>query len=173
MKQGSVNVLKRPLSLHERSRDESIWKLCGNLLCNDVERVLLPELKLSEEKLPQVLKFFSEQKQGSLAFATLEAIRKNCTIQLKASHYTLGITSCARSNKSQLALRLLEVMPQAKVQPNIYSYSTAISACEKSRQWQQAMTLFEEMPNATVQPNDISYNAAISACEKGGQWHHC
>ena len=170
MRRGGVNLLKRRSgSFQELSTHESIWKL-GRLKESEVESVLLPELKRSEEKLPEALKCFREQKRGDLAFATLNAVREDGTIKLKASHYTQGITACARSKMPQQALELFDDMPRAKVKPHVYSYSAAISACEKGGQWQEALKLFDAMPQSKVQPNVYSYSAAISACEKGGQW---
>ncbi|CAK9039651.1 unnamed protein product [Durusdinium trenchii] len=167
MRRGAVNVLKRRSpSFQEKSTDESIWKL-GKLKESEVESVLLPELKRSEEKLPKALKFFSEQKRGDLAAATLRAVLKDDSIKLKTSHYTRGITACARSNMPQQALKLFHAMHKAKLQPNVISYNSTISACEKGGEWQQALKLFDAMHKAKVQPDVISYSAAISACEKG------
>ena len=114
-----MNVLKgRAQSFQDQSTDESIWKL-GKLKESEVEVFLLHELKRSEEKLPEVLKCFREQKRGDLAFATLDALREDGTIKLKAFHYTQGITACARSKMPQQALKLFDDMPRAKVKPDV------------------------------------------------------
>ena len=103
MRRGRARLgIDRQPSFQKKS-DELMWKL--RKLTTDLESldVGLPELKQSEETLPQALKFFGEQKRGDLAFTTLEAARKDGTIQLRASHYTHAITACARS---RMPLRL-------------------------------------------------------------------
>ena len=169
MRRGGT-CFKQQRAVRRASGDEGVLELCGRVTEKNVGSVLLPELRKSREKLQQILKVFKEQKQGRLAFATLEAVRQDGHIELNPSNYTVGISACARSKMSEKALKLFEAMPKAKVEPSVASYSAAISACEKAVQWQQALKLFEAMPKAKVQPDVVSYSAAISACEKGGQW---
>ena len=153
-----------------KSSGDVLLKLCQTLTEANLAKVLLPQVD-SNQKLQQTLKILSQQKQGQLAIATLEAVRSAEKIPLTAPNYTVVLSSCAKSKLWKQALALLfESMPTAKVQPNVISYNAAVSACEKGGQWQEAMTLFEAMPKAQIQPNVISYNAGISACEKGGQW---
>ena len=169
MRRGGT-LFKQQRAVRRASGDEGVLELCGRVTERNVGSILLPELRKSRETLHQVLKVFKEQKQGRLAFATLEAVRQDGHMKLTASNYIIGISACCRSKLSEQALKLFEAMPKAKVDPNVISYSAAISACEKGGQWQQALKLFEAMPKAKVDPNVISYSAAISACEKGGQW---
>ncbi|CAE8583203.1 unnamed protein product, partial [Polarella glacialis] len=70
----------------------------------------------------------------------------------------------------QLALELLQRMPELGATADVISYNAAISACEKAGQWQMAVALLARMPKVGLNPNVISYNAAICACERGLQW---
>eukprot|EP00913_Durusdinium_trenchii_P031493 g29486.t1 len=138
----------------------------GNLV------ILLPEVRPSKQILQRVFKTFREQKQWSLVYAALEAIRKDGNTKLDVSHFMDGMSTCTKANKWQHALILFNAMPQAKVQPDIISCSAAINACQKGGQWQGALSLIESMSKARFEPDLICHNAAISACEKGGQWQH-
>ena len=163
-----ARVRTRSRALDKRA-DEKVWQLCKNVNEADVSSVLLPEI-VSKKNLPQILKIFSQGKQGKLAFATLEAVRTDGRIQLKAPNYTVGISTCAKSKLWKEALTLLQSMYHATVEQDIISRNAAISACEKGGQWQEALNLFDAMPKDHVEPNVISYSATISACEKAGQW---
>ena len=154
-----------------RSSDNFLVKLCKGaaLTETNVATVLVPRID-SNQVLQNVLKILSQQKQGQLAFATLEAVVTAGQVKLKAPNYTVVLSSFAESKLWKQALTLLKDMPKAEVQPNVISFNAAISVCEKAGRWQEAVTLLEAMPQAKVQPNVISYSAAISACSKGGQW---
>eukprot|EP00913_Durusdinium_trenchii_P026246 g24625.t1 len=175
-RRGRVKHLKhlKRQAYQDGTIDDWIWKLRKLKDIQEsgvVQHILLPELKKhSKEKLPDVLKSFIERKLGSWAFATLDAVLEDGSIQLEASYYTQGITACSRSKMPHQALKLFEAMPKAKLQPNVISYNATISAFEKGGQWQQALKMFDDMQNAKVQPDVYSYSAAISACEKGQQW---
>lgn len=149
--------------------DEAMLELCYKATERNVGSVLLPEMRYTKEKLQPFLKAFAQHKQDELAFATLEAIKQEGGVKLKAPNYTTGISACARSKSTQKALKLFEAMPVAQVEPNVISYNATISACEKCERWHQALNIFMTTPKAKVQQDVTSYNAAISAFEKGGQ----
>ncbi|CAK9090888.1 unnamed protein product, partial [Durusdinium trenchii] len=182
LQERSKEIWRRSLQARgeERSKgavegtDELVQKLCEaeterNLEAS-LESMLLPEVRRSKAILQQVLRKLSEQKRANLLYATLKTIEEDGGIKLEDSNCTVGISTCARAKMWQQALKLLEVMPEMKLQPNVISYNATISACEKGGQWPQALKLLEAMREMKVQPNVISYSAAISACEKGGQW---
>ena len=130
--------------------DDYLLKNCkGALTETNVVTVLLPRID-SNRSLQRILKVLSQQRQGQLAFATLEAVVRAGQIELNAPNYTVVLSSCARSKLWRQALTLLKTMPQAQVLPDVISYSAAISACEKGGQWQEALTLLEAMPKAKV-----------------------
>ena len=156
--------------LQAKSTGDLLLKLCQTLTEANIAKVLLPQVD-SNQKLQQALKILSQERQGQLAFNTLEAVRRAGKIPLTAPNYVVALSSCAKSKLWKQALALLfESMPKAQIQPNVISYNAAISACEKGGRWQEALTLFEAMTKAQIQPTVISYNAAVSACEKGGRW---
>ncbi|CAK9092641.1 unnamed protein product [Durusdinium trenchii] len=136
----------------------------------EVVSELLDLCRSSPALKSDVFRSLAEQKEGELAFALLEEIRKDGKIKLNASNYTVGISSCARSKLTLHALRLLKEMPTARVQLSVISHNAAISACEKGRRWQQALELFEDICRAELQRSVFSFSSAISACEKGQQW---
>ena len=98
----------------------------------------------------------------------LEVMQK-AGVKLEAQHYTMGMSSLARSKFWSDACRLLDQMPKATVQRNIINFNTAISSCEKGNQWQQAIDLFGSACEET-HPDVITYSAVISACEKALRW---
>jgi pentatricopeptide repeat domain-containing protein 1 len=93
--------------------------------------------------------------------------------------YSATISACKKGGQWQLALHLLNLMPEARVVPNEITYNAAIRACEcgaerdhlqhrhqclrKGGQWQLALSLLSLMPEARVVPNEITYSATISA----------
>ena len=63
------------------------------------------------------------------------------------------------------ALRLLALMQQSSVLPNVISCPAVISACGIGQQWQQALDTLTVMLQTAVLPNVFSYSAVINACE--------
>ncbi|CAK9090886.1 unnamed protein product, partial [Durusdinium trenchii] len=150
-KQGFRRFISRSKGAVEGT-DELVQKLCEaeterNLEAS-LESMLLPEVRRSKAILQQVLRKLSEQKRANLLYATLKTIEEDGGIKLEDSNCTVGISTCARAKMWQQALKLLEVMPEMKLQPNVISYNATISACEKGGQWPQALKLLEAMREA-------------------------
>ncbi|CAL1127201.1 unnamed protein product, partial [Cladocopium goreaui] len=68
------------------------------------------------------------------------------------------------------ALRILEDIEEAALQPTMVSYCSVLSTFEKSGKWQLALVLFDSLPKSKLRPTVISFNAVLSACEKANQW---
>eukprot|EP00913_Durusdinium_trenchii_P025930 g24331.t1 len=169
------------LEICKRSSELKILKLFNNQLgdqgaeelgqlfrfCHGIEEVHLSHNHFTEKGEPRLHALHAVSTTDGH-----EGVRKDghgSTLQ----DYAVSISSCARSKLWKQALRLLELMPKAKLRPNVIIYSAGISACEKGGNWELALNLLSTaMPRAKVQPNAFSYNAAISACEKGGQLQH-
>ena len=97
-----------------------------------LKTTLLPEVRRSKALLGSFLRAFCQQEGAAkLIYATLEAIREDGSIELIASNYTIGISTCARAKLWQQAVELFEAMAKKNVQPDMISHSAAISACEK------------------------------------------
>ncbi|CAE8663863.1 unnamed protein product, partial [Polarella glacialis] len=89
-------------------------------------------------------------------------------VEVNVFHYNAAVNACEKAGDWQLAIALLEKMPQMSVTPDSISFNSAMSACEKGQQWQLAVSLLASMDGMRVRRDTISFNSAISACEKGG-----
>ncbi|CAE8698390.1 unnamed protein product, partial [Polarella glacialis] len=78
-------------------------------------------------------------------------------IESNVFHYSAVITSCEKLGKWELALSLLNKMPQTGVLPDRINYNAVISTCEKGGQWQLALSILNSMPDLRAMPNEISY----------------
>eukprot|EP00438_Fugacium_kawagutii_P013449 Skav225990 [mRNA] locus=scaffold4003:121009:122055:+ [translate_table: standard] len=72
------------------------------------------------------------------------------------------------SGRPALALQLLHVLQEKRLELNVYHASCALTACEKGNLWREGAALVEEMQQKSVRPNQLSFGAAISA--KRGLW---
>ncbi|CAK9062410.1 unnamed protein product [Durusdinium trenchii] len=103
--------------------------------------------------------------EWSLALTLLrEAVEQ--TLQVDQISYNGTI----RCSPWLVALRILDLMEEEMVWPNVISFNAAIAACEKAMQWHQALALLDDMPSRSLQPNSVTYNSAITACDKSQQW---
>ena len=136
-----------------RAQPEPLLNLCDTISEKNILSVLLPEVRQSGDKLPQILKILTRHKgNDKLVFEILEACRQDSSIKLSAASYTLGMSACAKSKSWQRAMLLFHTISMAQLLPNVFSYSVGITACEKGTQWTLALILFEAMPKAEVQP---------------------
>eukprot|EP00913_Durusdinium_trenchii_P027254 g25569.t1 len=96
------------------------------------------------------------------------------THAMEPRYYTAAISACTKKRSWFEALKLLEAMPQRRVQDgprvNTISFNATISATEKANQWPWALHLFQQMPQKQVLQDTRSFNATISSCEKGAEW---
>eukprot|EP00984_Skeletonema_dohrnii_P012466 scaffold5060_cov123-Skeletonema_dohrnii-CCMP3373.AAC.4 len=96
--------------------------------------------------------------------------------------YALAISACARCNKGELALSILDQMETkassdaSSVEPNTWVYNAAIAACSESNQQSRskakaanlltALTILEKMEKLTSNgsngPDTVSYNTIFS-----------
>jgi pentatricopeptide repeat protein len=81
-----------------------------------------------------------------------------------------AINACDKCGQWSKALELLELMPVAKVDPDVIVYSLVINACARGGQCERALDLLIEMRAKNVMPNILSYNAALHGCNKCNQW---
>ncbi|CAK8997227.1 Pentatricopeptide repeat-containing protein At2g31400 [Durusdinium trenchii] len=68
------------------------------------------------------------------------------------------------------AVRLLQLLPLAALQPNVVLQGAVIAQCERAGRWEVALDLLTTMKGQKLLPNVVSCSSAISACEKGGEW---
>ena len=89
--------------------------------------------------LQKALKSLGQEDSVTL-FNTLEMLQRNEAIVLDERHFTVGVSSCGRSELWQHACWLFEAMPKANIQPDVISFTAAVSACEKAGEWQHALS---------------------------------
>ena len=80
--------------------------------------------------------------------------------------YNATISSCEKGAQWQLALHLLQSMPDKNTLPDVITYNATISCLEKGEQWQLALELLDTMPKSEIQPDIFTYNATMGACAK-------
>ncbi|CAJ1420697.1 unnamed protein product [Effrenium voratum] len=136
----------------------------GNEKREAIRALLAPISRRPPEKILKAL----AAKRADLLFDALQVLQEDGS-KLGARHYTIGISSCARSRRWREACWLFGSM---KVRPDLICLNAAISAFEKGAQWQQALSTFQSLPTRKLQPSAISFNATISSCEKARQWQH-
>ena len=61
---------------------------------------------------------------------------------------------------------LIEHMPAAGIDPDVYSFTAAISACSRAKQPDRAVALFKQLCATDVRPNAVCFNAALAACQR-------
>ena len=101
--------------------------------------------------LQKALKSLAEE-DSLILFNTLEMLQRNEALVLDERHFTVGVSSCGRSELWQHACWLFEAMPKANILPDIISFTAAVSACEKAGEWQHALSYVEAMKAASIQP---------------------
>ncbi|CAE7467255.1 unnamed protein product [Symbiodinium sp. CCMP2456] len=84
--------------------------------------------------------------------------------------YNACISVCARGQAWSMAFRLLEDMPEKRVQPDTVSFNATISAASEGAQWQPALGLFDQMMQERVPHDLVSFNATMDACAMSGEW---
>ena len=72
--------------------------------------------------LQKALKSLGQEDSVTL-FNTLEMLQRNEAIVLDERHFTVGVSSCGRSELWQHACWLFEAMPKANIQPDVISSS--------------------------------------------------
>lgn len=80
------------------------------------------------------------------------------------------LSKLARAGRPLVALQLLHVLQEQRLELNVYHASSALTACEKGGLWREGAALVEDMQQKSVRPNQLSFGAAISAREKHGLW---
>ena len=132
-------------------------------------RAALQESGLQSMPVRDLLHMVANQRHGDLLLSTMQVLMEEQR-RLDPRDFTVALSLCSKLKVWQDACLILQAMPKAGVQANIYCFNATISAFEKGGQWQRALALFQDMLKAEVQADDISFNASISAFEKGGQW---
>ncbi|CAE7226054.1 unnamed protein product, partial [Symbiodinium necroappetens] len=84
--------------------------------------------------------------------------------------YNACISVCARGQAWSMACRLLEDMPEKRVQPDTVSFNATISAASEGARWQPALGLFDQMTQERVPHDLVSFNATMDACAMSGEW---
>ena len=132
-------------------------------------RAVLEVLGLQFVPVRDLLHMVAEKRRCDILLSTMQVFMEE-PMRLDPRDFTVALSLCSKLKVWQDACLILQAMPKAGVQANIYCFNATISAFGKGGQWQRALALFQDMLKAEVQADDISFNASISAFEKGGQW---
>ncbi|CAE8720914.1 unnamed protein product, partial [Polarella glacialis] len=133
------------------------------------QELVLPELR-SWRANPKSANKVLSRSSPDVASVVLSLMLKG-QVQLDVFHFTAVIGACDRSSRWNLALHLLERMPEKfSVVPDTVARNAAISALEKAGRWCLACSILAAMPKARAMPDEVSYNAAISGFSKASQW---
>ncbi|KAJ7967220.1 Pentatricopeptide repeat [Quillaja saponaria] len=85
------------------------------------------------------------------------------------STFTMLMSVCTRSQDSEGAFQVLDLVQEAGLKPDCKLYTTLISTCAKSGKVDQMFEVFHEMVNSGAEPNVHTYGALIDGCARAGQ----
>eukprot|EP00966_Prymnesium_polylepis_P067234 1560978-Prymnesium_polylepis.1 len=146
--------------LHGRVPASTMSALVSADSCGDLD---------SNMDAPRLLKLLSSlrrRKDWQKASATLWSASARERLLLRPIHYNVVLAALSDAAQWEQALMLLEHMPAAGMQPDVYSYAAAISACSRASEPDRAISLFKQMCATDVRPNAVCFNAALAACQR-------
>ncbi|XP_027355994.1 pentatricopeptide repeat-containing protein MRL1, chloroplastic isoform X2 [Abrus precatorius] len=113
------------------------------------------------------VKFFNICKKRKAVKEAFDYIRliSNPTL----STFNMLMSVCARSQDSERAFQVLQLLKDARLEPDCKLYTTLISTCAKSGKVDLMFEVFHTMVNSGVEPNVHTYGALIDGCARAGQ----
>ena len=90
-------------------------------------------------------------------------------LQPDVKTFTIALGACARENKLNRALSLIERMYKLEVAPDVATYNVLLQACAKQEKFDVIAALIDQMPELGVEPNVVNYNTAVRALAQGGE----
>ncbi|XP_019413425.1 PREDICTED: pentatricopeptide repeat-containing protein MRL1, chloroplastic isoform X1 [Lupinus angustifolius] len=112
-------------------------------------------------------KFFNTCKRQKAVKEAFDYIRliPNPTL----STFNMLLSVCTSSQDSERAFQVLQLLKEARLEPDCQLYTTLISTCAKSGKVDQMFEVFHKMVNSGVEPNVLTYGALIDGCARVGQ----
>ncbi|CAL0329288.1 unnamed protein product [Lupinus luteus] len=134
---------------------------CVELLKETEKKGLLDMTKVYHAKFFNTCK---RQKAVKEAFDYIRLI-PNPTL----STFNMLMSVCTSSQDSERAFQVLQLLKEARLEPDCQLYTTLISTCAKSGKVDQMFEVFHKMVNSGVEPNVLTYGALIDGCARVGQ----
>ncbi|KAE9620327.1 putative tetratricopeptide-like helical domain, pentacotripeptide-repeat region of PRORP [Lupinus albus] len=134
---------------------------CVELLKDTEKKGLLDMTKVYHAKFFNTCK---RQKAVKEAFDYIRLI-PNPTL----STFNMLMSVCTSSQDSERAFQVLQLLKEARLEPDCQLYTTLISTCAKSGKVDQMFEVFHKMVNSGVEPNILTYGALIDGCARVGQ----
>ncbi|TKY67647.1 Pentatricopeptide repeat-containing protein MRL1 [Spatholobus suberectus] len=85
------------------------------------------------------------------------------------STFNMLMSVCASSQDSERAFQVLQLLKDARLEPDCKLYTTLILTCAKSGKVDLMFEVFHKMVNSGVEPNVHTYGALIDGCARAGQ----
>ncbi|KAG4966980.1 hypothetical protein JHK87_032631 [Glycine soja] len=85
------------------------------------------------------------------------------------STFNMLMSVCASSQDSEGAFQVLQLLKDARLEPDCKLYTTLILTCAKSGKVDLMFEVFHKMVNSGVEPNVHTYGALIGGCARAGQ----
>ncbi|KAG5007917.1 hypothetical protein JHK85_026459 [Glycine max] len=85
------------------------------------------------------------------------------------STFNMLMSVCASSQDSEGAFQVLQLLKDARLEPDCKLYTTLILTCAKSGKVDLMFEVFHKMVNSGVEPNVHTYGALIDGCARAGQ----
>ncbi|XP_061342102.1 pentatricopeptide repeat-containing protein MRL1, chloroplastic [Gastrolobium bilobum] len=134
---------------------------CVELLKDMETKGLLDMNKVYHAKFFDICK---RQKAVKEAFDYIRLI-SNPTL----STFNMLMSVCTSSQDSEGAFQVLQLLKEARLEPDCKLYTTLISTCAKSGKVDLMFEVFHKMVNSGVEPNVLTYGALIDGCARAGQ----
>lgn len=134
---------------------------CVELLKDMEMKGLLDMTKVYHAKFFNICK---KQKAVNEAFDYVRLI-PNPTL----STFNMLMSVCASSQDSEGAFQVIQLLKDARLDPDCKLYTTLISTCGKCGKVDLMFEVFHKMVNSGVEPNVHTYGALIDGCARAGQ----
>ncbi|CAJ2679490.1 unnamed protein product [Trifolium pratense] len=134
---------------------------CVELLKDMEMKGLLDMTKVYHAKFFNICK---KQKAVKEAFDYVRLI-PNPTL----STFNMLMSVCSSSQDSEAAFQVMQLVKDARLDPDCKLYTTLISTCGKSGKVDLMFEVFHTMVNFGVEPNVHTYGALIDGCARAGQ----
>ncbi|CAL5212581.1 unnamed protein product [Lathyrus oleraceus] len=85
------------------------------------------------------------------------------------STFNMLMSVCASSQDSEGAFQVMQLLKDARLDPDCKLYTNLISTCGKSGKVDLMFEVFHKMVNSGVEPNVHTYGALIDGCARAGQ----
>ncbi|RDX65611.1 Pentatricopeptide repeat-containing protein MRL1, chloroplastic, partial [Mucuna pruriens] len=85
------------------------------------------------------------------------------------STFNMLMSVCASSKDSERSFQVLQLLKDARLEPDCKLYTTLILTCAKSGKVDLMFEVFHKMVNSGVEPNVHTYGALIDGCARVGQ----